>query len=172
MPKNIKTTKVVSLTKANKAATQKTNQPKDNRPSFVKNPELALDIDMGNYIIRWYLLTRNWPAEYRLRIQTRMKFLNNEIVAHRKKTFRLSGSMYLLLRYFFLEAQHFLSKEDIRQDVLFDDDAREGSIRSLLYETRKWLKQHDIPLDIVTINPYKDHPAILLRKMPTFPGGE
>jgi DNA-binding winged helix-turn-helix (wHTH) protein len=80
-----------------------------------------------------------------------VKLLNDNFIAHKKKIYRADDSKYLLLKYFFIEATHFLSKEDIRQDVLFDDDASEGAIRTLIYDTRKWLKQNDIPLEIITI---------------------
>jgi DNA-binding winged helix-turn-helix (wHTH) protein len=80
-----------------------------------------------------------------------VKLLNDNFIAHKKKILRADDSVYLLLTYFFTEANHFLSKEDIRQDVMFDDDASEGAIRQLIYKTRKWLKKHDLPLEIVNI---------------------
>ena len=44
-----------------------------------------------------------------------------------------------------------LSKEDIRQDVLFDDDAKDGSIRQLVSDTRRQIKEAKLPYQIHTV---------------------
>jgi DNA-binding winged helix-turn-helix (wHTH) protein len=57
----------------------------------------------------------------------------------------------LLSEFLAADCDHFLSKEDIRQDVLFDEEASEGSIRQLVCETRKRLAQENSQWTIETI---------------------
>jgi DNA-binding winged helix-turn-helix (wHTH) protein len=56
-----------------------------------------------------------------------------------------------LLKQFFDAPKMILSKEDVRQDVLNDDDASEGSIRQCVSEARKELRKRDFPYRIETI---------------------
>ena len=46
---------------------------------------------------------------------------------------------------------HFLSKEDIRQDVLYDDDASDDAVRSCVRHARQDLAQTPLPYRITTI---------------------
>jgi hypothetical protein len=68
MPKKAKSRKFAKSTTKMK----KTTPPKDTRPSFKRNPELYIDWETTDWTLRWYTLARNWPAEYRLRIQTQI----------------------------------------------------------------------------------------------------
>ena len=60
-------------------------------------------------------------------------------------------STYALLKHFFDAPNWTLSKEDVRQDVLNDDDASEGSIRQCILEARKELRRFQFPYRIETI---------------------
>jgi DNA-binding winged helix-turn-helix (wHTH) protein len=46
---------------------------------------------------------------------------------------------------------HFLSREDIRQDVMYDEDASDGAIRTLIYEARLVLLKENRRYKIETI---------------------
>ena len=62
-----------------------------------------------------------------------------------------------LLVEFVKSRNHFLSKEDIRQDVIFDDDAREGSIRTLIYVARKELSDSPYRIETIARRGYRLH---------------
>jgi len=57
---------------------------------------------------------------------------------------RLTPTMKELIAEFKAAPGHFLSKEDIRQDVLHDELANDGTIRQLIHDTRKRLKKSEI----------------------------
>jgi len=57
---------------------------------------------------------------------------------------RTPESFKILMLEFKKADDRFLSKEDIRQDVLFDEYSRDGSIRQLIYEARKILKKRNL----------------------------
>jgi DNA-binding winged helix-turn-helix (wHTH) protein len=57
----------------------------------------------------------------------------------------------LLSEFFAAPDRHFLSKEDIRQDILWDEYARDGCIRQLIYSARKTLAKENLPWEIHTI---------------------
>jgi len=46
---------------------------------------------------------------------------------------------------------NFLSKEDVRQDVLFDEYASDGAIRTLIYYARKTMQKEKLRWEIQTI---------------------
>ena len=62
-----------------------------------------------------------------------------------------SSCTYILLKQFFDAPNMVLSKEDVRQDVLGDDEAREGSLRQCILSARKELRRNEFPYRIETI---------------------
>jgi DNA-binding winged helix-turn-helix (wHTH) protein len=58
----------------------------------------------------------------------------------------------LFSEFFAAPDEHFLSKEDIRQDVLEDEYANDGSIRQLILEARKVLLEDERRWEIITVN--------------------
>ena len=62
-----------------------------------------------------------------------------------------SPSTYTLLKQFFDAPNMMLSKEDVRQDVMGDDEAREGTVRQCILAARKELRRHRFPYRIETI---------------------
>ena len=79
------------------------------------------------------------------------QFCGDSIIAWQDQQHVFSSSTYLLLQQFFAAPKMMLSKEDIRQDVLFNDDATEGSIRQCILEARKELCRTGLPYRIETI---------------------
>ena len=79
------------------------------------------------------------------------RFFGDSIVAWQDRQHVFTPSTYTLLKQFFDTPNMMLSKEDIRQDVLGDDDAREGSLRQCISAARKELRRHDFPYRIETI---------------------
>ena len=82
---------------------------------------------------------------------TGCQFCDDSIITWQDQKHVFSSSTYMLLRQFFEAPKMMLSKEDIRQDVLFDDDAAEGSIRQCILEARKELQRTGFPYRIETI---------------------
>ena len=79
------------------------------------------------------------------------RFCNDNIVAWQDRQHVFSPSTYTLLKQFFDAPNMILSKEDVRQDVLCDDDAREGSVRQCISAARKELHRNEYPYRIETI---------------------
>ena len=79
------------------------------------------------------------------------QFCGDGIILWRDQPHVFSPSTYSLLQQFFEAPNMTLSKEDVRQDVLRDNDAREGSIRQCVLEARKELQHHRFPYRIETI---------------------
>ena len=79
------------------------------------------------------------------------RFCENYIVVWQDRHHVFSPSTYTLLRQFFRAPEMMLSKEDVRQDVLFDTEAREGSLRQCVSAARKELRRAQFPYRIETI---------------------
>jgi DNA-binding winged helix-turn-helix (wHTH) protein len=79
------------------------------------------------------------------------RFCEDGIVIWQNRQHVFSPSTYNLLKQFFDAPSMMLSKEDIRQDVLHDDDASEGSLRQSILEARKELRRTGFPYRIETI---------------------
>ena len=79
------------------------------------------------------------------------RFCEDNIVVWSGQQRVFSYSTYSLLRQFFRAPNMMLSKEDVRQDVLHDDDARDGTIRQCILGARKELLRHGFPYRIETI---------------------
>jgi DNA-binding response OmpR family regulator len=79
------------------------------------------------------------------------QFCEDSIIAWQDQRHVFTSSSYLLLKQFFEAPKMMLSKEDIRQDVLFNDDASEGSVRQCILEARKELRRTGFPYRIETI---------------------
>jgi DNA-binding response OmpR family regulator len=82
---------------------------------------------------------------------SRVQFCEDFIVVWHDMPHVFSPSTYTLLQQFFETPNTVLSKEDIRQDVLYDDDASEGCIRQCISEARKELRNSGFPYRIDTI---------------------
>lgn len=63
---------------------------------------------------------------------------------------RVSPVTFRLVQQFWVAHDRFLSKEDVRQDVVEDDDASETVLRVLIAKARKELKAVHFPYEIVT----------------------
>jgi len=79
------------------------------------------------------------------------RFYEDGIVVWQNRQHVFSPCTYTLLKEFFDAPNLTLSKEDIRQDVLHDDDASEGSLRQSILEARKELRRTGFPYRIETI---------------------
>ena len=79
------------------------------------------------------------------------RFCEDNIIVWGNKQHVFSPSTYTLLQQFFNAPNRMLSKEDVRQDVLRDDDAREGSVRQCILLARKELLRTGFPCRIETI---------------------
>jgi len=75
---------------------------------------------------------------------------------------RIAPATNLLLRHFKAAPQNFLSKEDIRQDVLFDHDASEGAVRQTICVARKDIADSNFEILTITKKGYQ-----LVRKTAT-----
>jgi DNA-binding winged helix-turn-helix (wHTH) protein len=84
-------------------------------------------------------------------LPTSCQFYEDSIISWQNKQHVFSPSTYNLLKHFFDAPKMMLSKEDIRQDVLQDEEAREGSIRQCILEARKEIKRCRFPYRIETI---------------------
>ena len=80
-----------------------------------------------------------------------VQFRRDNIIAWLDQHHVFCPSTYTLLKQFFEAPNRMLSKEDIRQDVMGDDEAREGSIRQCILEARKELRRSGFPYSIETI---------------------
>ena len=78
-------------------------------------------------------------------------FCEDGIIMWQDRQHVFTPSTYMLLKQFFDAPNKTLSKEDVRQDVLNDDDASEGSIRQCISEARKELRRFQFPYRIETI---------------------
>ena len=65
---------------------------------------------------------------------------------------RLSPATFRLVQQLWIAPDRFLSKEDIRQDVIEDDDARDVTLRNRTKEARGELKKGHFPYEIVTVH--------------------
>ena len=82
---------------------------------------------------------------------TACQFFEDGIIVWQDRRHVFTPSTYTLLKQFFEAPNKMLSKEDVRQDVLYDDDASEGSIRQCILEARKELRRSQFPCRIETI---------------------
>jgi len=79
------------------------------------------------------------------------QFCEDGIIIWQNRQHVFNPSTYTLMKQFFDAPNMMLSKEDIRQDVLNDDDASEGSLRQCILEARKELRRTGFPYRIETI---------------------
>ena len=79
------------------------------------------------------------------------RFCEDGIIIWENRHHVFSPSTYALLQQFFETPNRTLSKEDVRQDVLNDDDAREGSVRQCILAARRELQRTEFPYRIETI---------------------
>ena len=82
---------------------------------------------------------------------TACQFCADSIIAWQDQQHVFSSCTYTLLKQFFAAPKMMLSKEDVRQDVLFNDDAAEGSLRQCISVARKELRRTGFPYRIETI---------------------
>ena len=80
-----------------------------------------------------------------------IKFHPQNIVSVEDEAYLVNPTTYLLLKQFISAPRMLLSKEDIRQDVLFDEDARNGTIRQAIFNARQDILRCYLPIDIYTI---------------------
>ena len=79
------------------------------------------------------------------------RFCDDCIIVWENQQHIFSPCTYTLLKQFLDAPDMVLSKEDVRQDVLGDDDAREGSVRQCILAARKELLRTRFPYRIETI---------------------
>jgi len=79
------------------------------------------------------------------------RFCEDNIIVWEDQPHVFSPCTYTLLKQFFDAPNMMLSKEDVRQDVLGDDDAKEGSVRQCILAARKELQRTRFPYRIETI---------------------
>ena len=79
------------------------------------------------------------------------RFCADHIIAWADQQHVFSPCTYMLLKHFFEAPNMMLFKEDVRQDVIQDDDAREGTVRQCILAARKELRRTGFPYRIETI---------------------
>jgi DNA-binding winged helix-turn-helix (wHTH) protein len=79
------------------------------------------------------------------------RFHADNIIAWRDQCHVFSFNTCNLLKLFLDAPSMALSKEDVRQDVLSDDDARDGSVRQCILNARKEMQENGFPYQIETI---------------------
>lgn len=79
------------------------------------------------------------------------RFYDDHIVAWKNRQHVFSASTFTLLKQFFDAPAMMLSKEDVRQDVLRDEEAKEGSVRQCILCARKEIERFGFPYRIETI---------------------
>ena len=79
------------------------------------------------------------------------RFCEDNIVVWKDRQHVFCPSTYTLLKQFFEAPNMTLSKEDVRQDVMGDDEAREGTVRQCILAARKELRRKEFPYRIETI---------------------
>jgi len=79
------------------------------------------------------------------------RFCEDYIIVWEDHQHVFSPSTYTLLKQFFDAPNMMLSKEDVRQDVMGDDEAKEGSVRQCILAARKELRRNEFPYRIETI---------------------
>jgi DNA-binding response OmpR family regulator len=79
------------------------------------------------------------------------QFCEDHVVVWNDQPHVFTPSTYTLLKQFFDAPNMTLSKEDVRQDVMGDDEAREGSVRQCISGARKELRRSGFPYRIETI---------------------
>jgi len=79
------------------------------------------------------------------------RFCDDQIILWNDRQHVFSPNTYALLKQFFDAPNRTLSKEDVRQDVLGDDEAREGTVRQCISTARKELRRTRFPYRIETI---------------------
>jgi len=85
------------------------------------------------------------------KIPTLCRFCEDQIIVWRDRQHVFSPSTYTLLKHLFAAPNMTLSKEDVRQDVIHDEYAREGTLRQCIMTARKELRRHHFPYRIETI---------------------
>ena len=65
---------------------------------------------------------------------------------------RLSPATFRLVQQLWITPDRFLSKEDVRQDVIEDHDAHESTLRTRIKEARRELKKGHFPYEVVTVH--------------------
>jgi DNA-binding winged helix-turn-helix (wHTH) protein len=112
--------------------------------------KIALRRMLQNYLFRLdEMIVEMMSAEHDVPMTCR--FCEDCVIVWNDRPHVFSPSTYTLLKQFFETSARVLSKEDIRQDVLYDDDASEGSIRQCISEARKELCRNRFPYRIETI---------------------
>ena len=103
-------------------------------------------------IVELMSATTSEPADLRSPLmRLPLDFCEDNIIVWQNQPHVFSPCTYLLLKQFFGASNMTLSKEDVRQDVLEDDDAREGSVRQCILAARKELCRSRFPYRIETI---------------------
>jgi hypothetical protein len=92
-----------------------------------------------------------------------LEFLPHNVVMCDGLSYSFTPQTYLLLKNFCETENYFLSKEDVRQDVCFDDDAKNGTIDACICRARKELSGGDFPCEIETRHG-KGYQLILCKK--------
>jgi len=114
--------------------------------------KIALRRMLQNYLYRLDdAIVHLMSAETGTRVAEPVKFYEDQIIAWKDRQHVFSPSTYTLLQQFFLAPNMMLSKEDVRQDVIHDEYAREGTLRQCIMEARKEMRRHGFPYRIETI---------------------
>jgi DNA-binding response OmpR family regulator len=92
-----------------------------------------------------------------------LEFLPHHVVMCDRFSYSFTPQTYLLLKNFCETENYFLSKEDVRQDVCFDEDARNGTIDACICRARKELSSRNFPCEIETKHG-KGYQLILCKK--------
>jgi hypothetical protein len=94
---------------------------------------------------------------------SQLEFLPHNVVMCNGLSYSFTPQTYLLLKNFCETEKFFLSKEDVRQDVCFDDDAKNGTIDACICRARRELSSENFPYEIETRHG-KGYQLILCKK--------
>jgi len=76
---------------------------------------------------------------------------NGHVIAWGDDSEHFTPSTFELVRQLWFSPDHTLSKEDVRENVMFNEDASAEALRTLIKEARKELQEADFPHEIETL---------------------
>ncbi|MDR3181647.1 MAG: winged helix-turn-helix domain-containing protein [Planctomycetaceae bacterium] len=86
-----------------------------------------------------------------VRLPPEITFCDDSVIGWQNRRCWFSPQTYRLLQELYSAEDKTLSKEDVRQDVIFDDEVDEGALRQCIAQARKEIRAGKIPLRTETI---------------------
>ena len=80
-----------------------------------------------------------------------LMFHDNDEIEWNSGRARFAPATFRLIQELWYSETKFISKADVRQDVMYDDEAKEGTVRKCLCMARKEIKKSKFPYTIDTV---------------------